>query len=200
MSSNYHGVDINEILRIESDDKGRIVALKKCLLNAIEKMSEIWKPNYFVKRFPSVAAHKKADLLEAIRKAVIEKFRLEVSKMLMEEISDELKGPLEDLSVLINECEAPVGSKAWRPSGNPQQDMLPHDMKILQYEKKKVLAALQAERGRVDELRGKVLRARQQLGDNDRKIEGEMLKMEELKKNCDTTMQYCERVDVSLSI
>lgn len=128
---------------VESELSGgeKLQVVKAALHSAIARVLAGWKVSLLAACFPSLAFDNK-DFIETIRVNIVEV----VQKALVEDfdtiIDEEVVKSLEEFSTAIKNGSGPKGIVAWRPSGDPELDMLAHDAKVLRYEKQHILESL----------------------------------------------------------
>ncbi|KAK8388479.1 hypothetical protein O3P69_020460 [Scylla paramamosain] len=133
--------DHNGCLESEQGGGEKLLVVKGALQNAITRVLGGWKVSLLAACFPSLAQDNK-DFIETIRVNIVEV----VQKALLEDfdaiIDEDIVKALEEFSTAVKNSSGPKGTVAWRPTGDPELDMMAHDAKILRYEKQHLLESL----------------------------------------------------------
>ncbi|CAL4124274.1 unnamed protein product [Meganyctiphanes norvegica] len=157
-------------LSIGSNDSGRLRGLKEGLNHTVEKHMRCWKASLFTKCFPSLCRENDA-ILEEIRTAMVANARKNIYEELAGLLNEGVSDSLEELGGLLKSYSGNQNEKAWRPSGDVEEDILAHDVKILMYEKQRLIESVDKQAKITEELIRKVKVGRKQCQKSDLELE-----------------------------
>ncbi|KAK7068936.1 hypothetical protein SK128_008288 [Halocaridina rubra] len=172
-------------IEIGKSDSARLRSLKEALNQYVEKILGTWKPSVFAKCFPTLVPENEA-ILQGLRESLVDNVRRAMYEDLQILIDDHGAQKLNELSEIVKKYSGPRDVQAWRPSGDPLEDIRVHDAKILQHEKKRCLESLSQERQKLVNLLQSVKEGRDECQMRSMEIQKRVSECKEAMDLCDS--------------